>query len=203
MASQRWTKELLARSQNTPLKISIGTHYPLEEWTDPFLEKVADHAEDIQELRLHLWSDSHKAWGLDPFLRPCSRAPRLQVLEIRGYNSFSLVQRTFHGETPSLRKLDLTAVDIPWHSFRLSALVSLNVMDIRHPFRPNTVELLSALSSAHDLVDLAFQDINLHHLSRLVIHAPLSTVVASLSCVNTPPKTNETVLRWGRRHYPG
>jgi hypothetical protein len=141
------------------------------------------------------------------FLRPCSRAPRLQVLEIQGHNSFTSAQRIFNGETPSLRKLNLTNVDMPWYSFQLSNLISLSVENVCHPFQPTMVELLSILSSMLDLMDLclcvalpsarsflasgdinAFQGINLPRLSRLLIRAPLSTVIAFLSCVNMPPK---------------
>ena len=206
MGSPWCTKVLLARSGRVPLKICIGISFQLQQWSGqfrPFMEKVADRAEHIQELCLHLW-DLYTC--LVAFLRPCSRAPRLQVLEIRGHGPLSSVERIFNGETPSLRKLDLTNVDMPWHSFQLSNLISLSVENVRNPFQPTMVEHLTALRSMHDLVDLhlcdalpsarsfladadinTFQTVNLPHLSRLLIHAPLSTVVAFLSCVNMPP----------------
>ena len=167
MAPQRWIDELLARSKQISLKICLclAFCYPLGE-SRPLMEKVADHAEHIEELRLHLCGNFNQ--GLDPFLRPCSRVPRLQVLDIQGY---------------------------------FSAWCGESLMEKPYPSRPTMAEL-STLSSMHDLVNLrlcvalpsppsflAYADINLPRLSRLLIRAPLSTVVALLSYVNTPPRT--------------
>jgi hypothetical protein len=64
VASQRWTEELLARSKQTPLKICMVMHSELEDRSRPFIKKVADHAEHIQELRLHLRIDGCTRLGL-------------------------------------------------------------------------------------------------------------------------------------------
>ncbi|KAI9569805.1 hypothetical protein HD554DRAFT_452021 [Boletus coccyginus] len=205
-ASQRWTEALLARSKQTPLKVSLEINYSEEEWLHSLMERVVDHAERIQELRLYLRGDVY--WCLNPFLRPCLRAPRLQVLEIRARLPYILEKSLFNGETPSLRKLDLTNVTMSnLHSFRLSDLKSLTMKDAFYS-GPTMVEFLSTLCCLRDIEDLhihnalpsanrflasadfdAFRGINLPHLSRLWIYAPLSTVVGFLSCVNTPPKT--------------
>ena len=54
--------------------------------------------------------------------------------------------------------MDLTNVDMPWHSFQLSNLISLSVENVRNPFQPTMVEHLSTLRSMHDLVDLHLCD---------------------------------------------
>jgi len=53
LQSQQWTETLLARSKQVPLNISVGIGHPRDEWLYPLMEKVADHAERIQELRLY------------------------------------------------------------------------------------------------------------------------------------------------------
>ena len=207
-ASRRWIEALLARSKQAPLKISMVI-CSMGDWRlRPLMERVTDHAERIQELRFYLRRGVHEC--LNPFLRPCLRVPRLQVLEIQTSLPCSIAvgKTLFNGETPSLRELNLTNASMSnWHSFRSSDLRSLRAKNLFH-CRPTMVEFLSTLCCLRNIVDLhldnslpsadsflastdfdAFQGINLPHLSRLWIHAPLSTVVGFLSCVNMPPKT--------------
>lgn len=87
-------------------------------------------------------------------------------------------------------------------------LTSLGLHSVPSRFQPTTEELLAMLRSMQDLTELYLDDalasatsflsgaafnssqkIDVPHLSRLLIAAPLSTVVAFLSCVNIPLNT--------------
>jgi len=198
-----WTEALLARSKQAPLNVYVGIGSSDDEWLYPLMEKVAEHAERIQELRFYMWSGADKCLG--PLRRSC--LPRLQALEIRGPPPCVAGNTLFNGEIPSLRRLDLANMTMSnLDTFPLSDLKFLSVQNL-HPPRPTMVELLSILGCMHDLVDLylhdallgycplsnadlnGFRGINLPHLSRLWIRAPLSTIAGFLSCVSTPPKT--------------
>ena len=112
----------------------------------------------------------------------------------------------------------ITGCRVPLHSFKLSGLATLRLHDIPVRFQQSTMGFLASLSCMRDLKYLylegalasaagslpssAFntsQKINLPHLSRLLIITPLSMVVALLSCVNIPLKT-EVRLRCNDEH---
>ncbi|KAG6373846.1 hypothetical protein JVT61DRAFT_5997 [Boletus reticuloceps] len=114
----------------------------------------------------------------------------------------------FNGDTPALRTLKLSCCPVPWYSLKLNGLTTLNLRLVPSQFQQNMVEFLATLSFMQDLRRLylhhavasaaaflssavfhTFQKINLPHLSRLLIGAPVSTVIAFLACVNIPMKT--------------
>ena len=208
LVSQRWTEELLARSKKALIKICIlfGSSDDASLWLNS-VEKVMDHMDRIQELRLHLPATcAHDILSKLP-----SRAPHLQNLEIsvRGNpNERSFV--LFDGGTPALRTLELTDCPVPLPLFKLSALTTLNLHHSLGRSQQNLAEFLAMLRCMQDLTYLylnlnralpgspefissaafnTLQKIHLPHLSRLLIAAPLSTVIALLSCVNIPLQT--------------
>ncbi|KAG6373827.1 hypothetical protein JVT61DRAFT_5974 [Boletus reticuloceps] len=135
-----------------------------------------------------------------------SRAPRLQNLKVKARN-YSPKQswKLFDGDAPTLDTLELSECSVPWHSFNLKGLTTLILCN---QFRQNIMEFLAMLSPLQDLTHLyihrslasatgflsstefhTFQKISLPHLSRLLISAPLSTVIALLACVEVPLET--------------
>ncbi|KAI9574274.1 hypothetical protein HD554DRAFT_2325100 [Boletus coccyginus] len=196
--SPRWTEEFLARSEQSLLKFSQSAR------NNSLLEQVMNHVERMQELHLEMWDDY--------FLRKLSsRAPCLQILEIfEGSVSLAawMGSLPFDGDTPALRTLCLPFCSVPWYSFKLGGLTTLDLRCISAPFQQNTVEFLATLSRMQDLTHLyldralasatgflpspafqTFQKIDLPHLSLVCLVAPLSTVIAFLSCVTIPLET--------------
>ncbi|KAF8138949.1 hypothetical protein EV363DRAFT_1580617 [Boletus edulis] len=212
LTSPRWTEELLARSKKASLKLHAEVHQymtldPLCRASD-FVRRVMNHLERIQELHINLSSMCFKPE--DSFLP--SSAPRLQNLKISfcfNNEPRSLQFSTFFdGDTPALRTLELSCCPVPWYSFKLNGLTTLDLRLVPSLFQQNTAEFLATLSSMQDLRHLylnhavasaaaflssaefhTFQKIDLPHLSRLLIDAPVSTVIAFLACVNIPMKT--------------
>ncbi|KAF8420965.1 hypothetical protein L210DRAFT_3573896, partial [Boletus edulis BED1] len=179
ITSQRWTDELLARSGQA-------------------VEKVMDHLERIQEL------------CLDQVLSKLSScAPRLQNLEMTFQPpSPEWPPLLFDGVPPVLHTLKLSYCSVPLSSFKLNALTTLGLCFVPNQFKQNIEEFLAVMGYMKDLKHLyldqalasatgflssavfrTFEKIDLPHLSRLLIGAPLSTSVALLSCVNIPLKT--------------
>ncbi|KAF8138968.1 hypothetical protein EV363DRAFT_1445735 [Boletus edulis] len=205
VASPRWTEELLARSKQASLKLHAYV-YPSRRGADDqglcFVKRVMNHIERIQELHLNL----PQMYLKDHFLS--SPAPRLQNLKIsvRYQDEPSQVfSALFDGDTPALRTLELSCCPVPWYSFTLNGLTTLDLRSVPSQCRQNMVEFLATLSCVPDLRHLyledaldstagflsspefhSFQKINLPRLSRLLIVAPLSTVIAFLACVNIP-----------------
>ncbi|KAF8123762.1 hypothetical protein EV363DRAFT_1587121 [Boletus edulis] len=207
--SRRWTEVLLARSKQASLKIRVNLVYLL--CTSPVLSCVGivmNHVERIQGLCLRLPAPLIQHGVLS---RLSSRAPRLQYLDITVEYPNSPVEWSsllFDGDPPALRTLRLAACAVPLYSFRLSALTVLRLADIPVQFQQDMEEFLATLSCMQDLKYLylydalpsatgflssavfkTFEKIDLTHLSRLRIRAPLSTTVTLLSCINIPLKT--------------
>ncbi|KAF8437278.1 hypothetical protein L210DRAFT_3547373 [Boletus edulis BED1] len=200
ITSPRWTEELLARSKQAGLKLHAeGRGAGLF-----FVRRVMNHMERIQELHLnlpHMFKDN--------FLS--SPAPRLQNLKITvGFQNEPPQQFStlFDGDTPALRTLELSYCPVTWNSFTLNGLTTLDLRSVPSQFQQNMVEFLATLSCMQDLRHLylnnalastagflsspefhSFQKIDLPRLSRLLIIAPLSTVIAFLACINVPTKT--------------
>ncbi|KAF8138982.1 hypothetical protein EV363DRAFT_1315461 [Boletus edulis] len=206
ITSSRWTEELLARSRQASLKIRICLP---DDTTIPQLgntvEKVMDHLERIQELCV----DVSEPYNKQVLPKLSSRAPRLQTLEIISDDpSLEWPSSLFAGVPPALHTLELSDCSVPLSSFKLNALTTLGLYHVPDRFRQNIEEFLAVMSYMKDLEHLyldhaltsatgflssavfrTFEKIDLPHLSRLLISAPLSTTVALLSCVNIPSKT--------------
>ncbi|KAF8559426.1 hypothetical protein OG21DRAFT_734614 [Imleria badia] len=140
---------------------------------------------------------------------PVTPAPRLKNLKIwMGSHSLEWSSALFNGDTPALRTLELSYCSLPWYSFKLGGLTILNLDRVHVRFRQSMGEFLTTLSCMQDLNHLyldtalgsaagflssaafkTFRKFNLPCLSRLWVVAPLSTVIALLSCVNIPLKT--------------
>ena len=199
--SLRWTEELLLRSKQASLKISCIYPSPPEEpcWRLNLVDKLLQHSERIQELCLHL--PSH---FIPATLSLC--AHRLENLEIQFFRQPEWSLAISDGDTPVLRKLKLIRCSLPWHSFNLRRLNTLYLR--RVPVQSNMAEFLALLRDMQDLSILQLEyalpsargllssgrlgtspKINLPCLALLTVAAPLSTVVALLSCVNTPSRT--------------
>ncbi|KAF8123761.1 hypothetical protein EV363DRAFT_1403625 [Boletus edulis] len=209
--SQRWTEVLLARSKQASLKIRVNLVYLL--YTFPVLScvgMVMNQVERIQELLLYLPASFDHSQVTQVLSKLSSRAPRLRNLDITVEDpSGEWPSLLFDGDPPALRTLRLAACAVPLYSFRLSALTVLRLVDVPVQFQQDMEEFLAALSRMQDLKHLhlyhalpsatgflssavfkAFQKkIDLTHLSRLWIGAPLSTTVTLLSCINIPLKT--------------
>lgn len=209
VVSLRWTGELLARSKQAPLKVCLRIDYgePDSWWLGPFSELVK-HADRFEDLNLCLrkWNTTRVL----SMLSECSSGPYLRNLKI-SFASYSDLQEflPFQGDTPTLCTLDLLYSGVPWRSFKLSSsMTTLRLVKPPDRFRENAEDTLAALRRLENLTELClegalisaagflsspafrgFQKVNLPHLSRLSIVAPLSTVVALLSCVNIPLKT--------------
>ncbi|KAF8437220.1 hypothetical protein L210DRAFT_602369 [Boletus edulis BED1] len=204
ITSPRWTEELLARSKQAPLKLCVDTGFHWENWLDS-VEQVMDHVERIQQLQLCISKSFENHHIISKLTSP---APCLQILEL-SVECFSSdwPSLPFGGNTPSLRTLVLSGCPVPWYSFKLSGLKHLILKQIPVEFQQNTAEFLATLSCMQDLTLLhlhnalasatgflssttfhTFQKFNLSHLSRLMISAPLSTIIALLCCVNIPLK---------------
>ncbi|KAF8449470.1 hypothetical protein L210DRAFT_2664781 [Boletus edulis BED1] len=204
ITSQRWTEELLARSRQASLKIRI---WLLDEsrWLNT-VEKVMDHLERIQELRL----DVPAPYNQQVLSKLSSRAPRLQNLEITLEDpSPEWPSLPFDGVPPALHTLELTDCSVPLSSFKLNALTTLGLHYVPDQFKQNIEEFLAVMGYMKDLKHLyldqalasatgflssavfrTFEKIDLPHLARLLIGAPLSTSLALLSCVNIPLETS-------------
>ncbi|KAN0097008.1 hypothetical protein V8E55_001454 [Tylopilus felleus] len=207
ITSQRWTEELLVRSEQASLKLRVSLLFADDEpWLLASLEKAMEHMERIQQLRPEL--PALCAQRILSKLYP--RAPRLQNLEISlgscSLESWSSV--LFDGDTPSLHTLELLHCPVPWFSLKLSSLTTLSLGHVPVQFQQSTEELLATLSCMQDLAHLylihalprsrefisspafkTFQKIDLPRLSRLEIDDVLSHLIAFLSCVNIPSNT--------------
>ena len=209
IASPRWTDELLARSKQAPLKVHMK---PYRRDNLAFVAQLKNHVERVQEFRLALPGvrSVHQF-----FSELSSPTPHLQHFEVSielNDDSDDLVPPypsvLFDGDTPTLRTLALSHCPLPWYSLKLSSLTTLNLFVVPVRFRQTTKEFLTTLSCMQDLVYLYLEDalasatdflsgtafstlqkIDLPHLSRCLIAAPLSTVIALLSCVNIPLTT--------------
>ena len=202
--SPRWTAELLSRSKQAPLKLHVNPDEGSRALS--FVVQVMSHVERIQELHLHL---PFVGSGRMFFSRLSSPAPRLQILKISATELFSrLPSMIFHGDTPALRTLELTGCSVPSDSFQLRGLTTLSLRRVPIGFRQDMMEMLATLKCMQDLTHLyldraltgasgflssaaldTMEKIDLPHLSRLWIVAPLSSVIAFMSCFNIPLKT--------------
>ncbi|KAN0097120.1 hypothetical protein V8E55_001566 [Tylopilus felleus] len=205
VTTPRWTEELLARSKQASLKLDVyACGRDEERRVFRFLEQVMDHVKRIQELYLDLAIEPH-----DAFLsKLCSRAPRLQHLQLMCKSYYSDWSSISFQDPPALRTLRLMHCSVPLDSFKLSGLTKLNLRQVPVRFQQDITEFLAvlscmenlhhlhlhdALASAIDFLSSAafhsFQKIDLLHLSQLLIFDQLSTVITLLSCINIPSKT--------------
>ncbi|KAF8138946.1 hypothetical protein EV363DRAFT_1315253, partial [Boletus edulis] len=195
----RWTIECLARSKQAPLKIQIRITVPNGQWMNSTIEKVMDHVGRIQELDLGF--PVFYARTILPKLS--SPAPRLQYLKISIEGPLPRQSFVFFdGNTPALRTLHLSNCPMQLSYLNLSALKTLNLSG-EGRFQHNMEEFLAVLRCTKSLSYLylkhvfpscrgfnhsatfdVFQKVKLPHLSRLSIIAPVSAVVALLSCTN-------------------
>ena len=203
VVSLRWTKELLARSKQASLKIYLEFEYgKIDTWWLSPVEELMKHAGRFEDLTLHL-RDSNSYHVLSML---SARAPRLQNLQISapGFQS-ELPFLPFQGDTPVLRTLILSDCPVSWHSFRLGSLTILDLFRLPDRIKQSTADFLATLRCMQNLTELyldrllasasgflssvaflTFQKFSLPHLSRLVIEAPLTAIIALLSCVNIP-----------------
>ncbi|KAF8555377.1 hypothetical protein OG21DRAFT_1496328 [Imleria badia] len=182
ITSPRWTEELLARSKQASLKLRVNFHPQGNRLRGLcFVEQVVNHLERIQELRLDLWfSDSQV------FPKLSAPAARCKLWNFRRMYMILRGPRYFLTET--LRPC-------------LSGLTTLSLHYVPVRLQQSMAEFLAALSCMQDLTHLYLEDVlasatgymasnkpqvNLPHLSRLLLAAPLSTFIAFLSCVNIP-----------------
>ncbi|KAF9245225.1 hypothetical protein BU15DRAFT_70983 [Melanogaster broomeanus] len=212
VSSQSWTEELLYRSKMAPLTVFMDKRdleWSSELW---FWEKAAAYAERIQVLSLMLTDLT--AEEILPKLT--SRAPLLKTLRIAVERSdldedHVVLDTLFNGDTPALRTLELSNCHLSWSSSILCGLTSLRLRDLASPSQPTITELIamlrrmpnlvylyleSALTSASQFV-LNSEDLDLPRLLRLSLIAPLSAIVAFLTHVRIPLKTEARI----RCHY--
>ena len=197
----RWTEEFLDRSKTAPLKIRITVPYTTQvsRWVTT-VEKVMQHAERIQELSL----DLPGIHGEEILSKLSSPAPRLRTLRIALGSSLSEQPLVlFDGDTPALRTLEFSDCPVLPSSLKLNGLTTLKLFYFHLRPQQNVQELLATLSCMQDLAQLhldgalnhpvgflssatfnTFQKVNLPRLSRISIAAPLSAVIAFLSCIN-------------------
>ncbi|KAF8555355.1 hypothetical protein OG21DRAFT_1483910 [Imleria badia] len=205
VTSLRWSEELLARSTPRPLKICInfGLQKRRSTWLS-LTKNLMRHAEHVQEFQLQFPDVFSGHTQICSALS--SRAPRLQTLKISAGSSFQLPFVLFDGDTPALRTLELSPCPVPWYSFNLAALTTLSLHGVHDQFQQGMEEFLGTLSQMQDLTHLyledalasatgvlsrvhAFQIVYPKRLRRLLIDAPLSTVIVFLSCVDIPVET--------------
>lgn len=207
VTSERWMEEFLARSNQVPLKLHVNTNHSskVARASLRLLDRAMKNAERIQELRLTCDVD----YG---FLHCLSSTivPHLQTLGISTADSCSaaVYVSPFGEDMPALRTLELSRHSPPLSLFKLSCLTTVSLHHIPAVSQQNMTEFLPSLSSAQNLEHLylddalasaagflsdaafcTFQKFSLPRLSRLLITAPLSTVIAFLSCVNIPART--------------
>ena len=125
VTTPRWTEELLARSKQASLKLDVyACGRDEERRVFRFLEQVMDHVERIQELDLAI--EPH-----DAFLsKLCSRAPRLQHLQLMCKSYYSYWSSISFQDPPALRTLRLMHCSVPLDSFKLSGLTKLNLRQV-------------------------------------------------------------------------
>ena len=168
------------------------------------------NAERFEEFNLHV--SERDASRILSMLSESSRGPCLRSLRMSTmvFNSEDSDQSflPFHGDAPALRTLKLSWCPVPWQLFNLNSLTTLNLSNLPVRFHDNIVDILAILRVMENLAELGlnnvlasasgflsspgfrnFQEVNLSHLTRLSIDAPLSTVVALMCCVNIPSKT--------------
>ena len=200
-----WTEELLVRSRQASLKIRI--HFDSRKtcsWWSSLVEKLLSHTERIQELRLRVPTSVLPSVF---FLH----APRLQILDIEGDDHEDLhsewTPTIDEGHIPRLCTLKLNKFPLLWQSLNLSRITTFFLCRLPVHYQHDILDFLAtlsrmqalevlhldhALASARDLLSSGALDaysINLPYLTRLLIAAPVSTVVAFLSCVDIPSKT--------------
>ena len=211
IVSLRWTEELLARSKQAPLRICLriddkeSDHW----WLGP-VERLMKNAERFEEFSLRVnEQDIARVLSMlsESSRSPCLRSLRMSTMPLKSEHSEQSFL-PFHGDTPALRTLELSYCPVPWRSFNLSSLTTLDLCCLPARFHDNIVDILAILRVMENLTKLGldnvlasasgflsspafhnFQEVNLPHLSRLSIDAPLSTVIALLYCVNIPSKT--------------
>ncbi|KAF9244109.1 hypothetical protein BU15DRAFT_71678 [Melanogaster broomeanus] len=208
VSSQRWTEELLYRSKMAPLKIRIDVRYSKHKEL-MFLEKAAAYAGRVQHLSLKL--TRHTVEGVLPKLS--SRAPLLKTLRIAVERSGHFGERQvvldtlFNGDTPALRTLELSNCYISWSSSVLCGLTNLRLRDLTSSSQPTITELIAMLRRMPNLVYLYLENaltsasqfilnsegLDLPRLSRLALIAPFSAIVAFLTHVRIPLKTEARI----------
>ena len=202
--SLRWTEELLARSKHAPLKIRI--RYDIQSrvvsWWMDLLGKLLSHGERIQVLHLRV-----PTWVIPSNLSVC--APPLQVLDVdRPWADPFYGDSIMDGGDSSLRTLKLVDYPFPWYSLNVSGVTELFLYGVPPGFQQTAKEFLATLNGMQALIHLHLEHalasaraflssgtfelspkINLPCLARLSVIAPLSTVVALLSCASIPLNT--------------
>ena len=220
VTSERWTKELLTRSKEAPLKLHEhpGLPYPFS-LAFCFQEPVTNHVERIQELHLHIPEDWNVAGYFSLLSSPAPRLQNLRITMEKRSSEWSSI--LFNGDTPALRTLELSRCPVPWYSFKLNSLTILSLHRVPVQFQQNTEDFLATLGGMQDLKHLyldstlgsatgflssaafrTFRKITLPRLSRLWIASPLSTIIALLSCVNIPLKAEVRLECYSERGTP-
>ena len=209
LTSPRWTEVLLSRSKHAPLRIHVKTDNWLRIIPEyHFVEEVVNHVDRVEELHLYLAFNRSDYSFFSKFSTPARRLQNLLIITRTIPADWEWPTVLFDGDTPALRTLELMFRPVSWYSLNLSALTALCLHFIPAPFHQNTTDLLAilrclqnftrlylenSLASAADFLSTtafhACQKFSLPHLSRLWITAPCSTVIALLTCVKIPLKT--------------
>ncbi|KAF9232487.1 hypothetical protein BU15DRAFT_81174 [Melanogaster broomeanus] len=217
----RWTEELLSRSKTVPFRISLSVGCGTQEEMI-FFEKVTTDVTRIQDLSLKL----PRNLAEEVFSKLSTPAPLLHTLRLfvtkTGAESMLVPDTLFNRETPALRTLELYRCHISWSSPTLTKLIAMlrHIPGIAHLYLENALpgdedtlaswrsddsgcmypECLDSKCSnpkCPDSNDPISKSLDLPHLSRLALVAPFSAVVAFLSNVTVPAKTE---LRLCCRH---
>jgi F-box-like len=167
----RWTEEMLERSSDLPIHITVddggpSAHVPCEVRTARLLFSKIHRAQSLAIT----CADADRILACLPILFEAEAAPVLQELTITDFhssNAVDLVERPlFSGRTPTLQFLSLYHCRVLWSSPLFQCdLVYLFISHIPHEHRPHLQQLLDVLKSLTRLECLQLDEALPIHIS--------------------------------------
>ncbi|KAK6992256.1 F-box domain-containing protein [Favolaschia claudopus] len=157
LTPSRWAKEMLHRSKMAPLSIKANLAYRVTQ-SHPIFSSLLGHLSRIRELDVHAGGDS-----ISELLDLTESAPCLQSLILNGNSVHGyqlpdeqrvLEPNFLNGDTPRLRRLELTRFTLPPNSPLLSNLFHLKLHSVPSLARLAVPELVAALEKMPELETL-------------------------------------------------
>ncbi|KAF7370585.1 F-box domain-containing protein [Mycena sanguinolenta] len=169
----RWADEMLKRSKMAPLTVKADLTYMTPKMIESVHSSLAQISR-IGEMDIRVGSRS-----VNEILNLTDAAPYLHTLCLMspGFSHddhFALGSTFLNGETPRLRRLELTRFFLPWDSPLLSNLVHLKIQNPGPaPARPSMADLIGALE-------------RMPRLESLELDRALPVIAADTSALSVP-----------------
>lgn len=202
----KWAKEILQRSQETPLTVLIDvSDSKYDSRRRHLVQNILENMPRIRKLSFyhnHGYEDVLETI-LQDFVLPAPLLERLK-LSMKDMKPHALPRDVFSGQTPRLRQLVLRNCNLVWASPFLHNLTVLKVDSVVHTARPSMREAINALRNMPNLrvldlrhalpalVDAASESdseptVLLTHLTQVRLESDMPECIYFLSHLTYPP----------------